>query len=286
MKTKAADILGLRSGEISLLSTRGYNSVALLKTSAGSIHKYAGFPEAVVKIFRRDCPRERFAKIARWHNEDFGKFPILKSKNFQQSLGAGEYVDKFGKVYFYAVMEYIPGTLLQDFVDLELPLDGSLAKSIINQLFHSIIIPAWNCGLTFSDIQGRNFVLRGDGILAMLDTEQMRHSATEMLAGENSADGKKLRAHLAFHSSPGKVDFNGALPRLLKNILGAAFSKKRGSCEAAKSEIMSIVKEELSAKGGPAEYLASWQASYPAGAAAKSAQRFLERVFASRTLRQ
>ena len=122
MKTKAADILGLRSGEISLLSTRGYNSVALLKTSVGSIHKYAGFPEAVVKIFRRDCPRERFAKIARWHNGDFGKFPILKSKNFQQSLGAGEYVDKFGKVYFYAVMEYIPGTLLQDF-GLELRTD-------------------------------------------------------------------------------------------------------------------------------------------------------------------
>ncbi len=280
MIKKAADILDLKSGKISLLTARGFNSLALLKTSSDAAHKYPEYPEVVVKFLRRDCPKERFDEIARWHNENFGKFPVLKSIRFQQSLEAGIYTDKYGKTYFYSVVEYICGTVLQDFIDLAVPLNKSLCKSIVVQLFESIIIPAWACGLTFPDIQGRNFILRNSGNLSMLDTEQMRRSAAEILAKKNSRIAREMQAHLAFHSAPEKTDFNGPLPRLLKNLLFAAFFPDSQTPGEIKAKIMPAVRKLISDRG-LADMLMCGRRDILQSQTSESLERFLESLFAA-----
>lgn len=279
MVNKTRDILSLKSGDISLLCPGGYNSIALFKTSKGAVHKYSSSGDAVVKFYRRGLQKSKFDEILRWHKTDFNKFDILKSQRFQQSFDAGTYTDKFGKTYFYSVLEYIDGTTIQDFFDSKIHLDAQLGKSILVQLFRDIILPAWGCGLIFSDIQGRNLILRKSGMLAMLDTEQMRHAAAETLRGADVFKDPNIETRMGFHSGSGRCDRNGPLPRFIKNVLLAAFFPERKNPEIEETMVMSAVKREFFSDGGPAQSLSVACGTTEKNASAfKSVQDFLERI--------
>ena len=282
MERKSEDILSLKSGKATLLCAGGYNSIALFKTSNGAEHKYSNIGDVVVKFYRRGIPMPKFDEISRWQKEDFHKFDILKSRRFQQSVDAGIYLDKFGKTYCYSVLEYVDGVIVQDFLDLKAPISSELCESILSQLFENIIVPAWGCGLVFSDIQGRNLILRERDFLAMLDTEQMRSSAAEKLCGGNKFSERELKMHLAFHSSAGKADGNGTLTRFIKNILFAAFFPNCQSPEEKKSQIMSMVKREFFSGCGPASYLSEALNSNSKSLDSlilKSVRHFLDKIF-------
>ena len=188
----AADVLGIpphqRNSNWGVSLGYGMRTKTLITPRPGVTHRFT--PEhdsVVVKLFRG--PAKDFVCF---HSIDFGKLNVIKSKPaFQQSIEAG--VSTLGDTY--AILEYIEGQTLREWLS-NFRGDVSELTAVIRSLFSSIWIPVWNSGLRFKDCHSGNFIVTSRlEKLTMIDCEQMRKSATELLANEGS--WKQRNAHEA-----------------------------------------------------------------------------------------
>lgn len=178
----AAEILGVDSSQADRLIElrRGARTIGLFATPPGVGHAFGGCRQVLVKIFKGDGSTSGNEQYRTYHGGHFQKLPALMGNPYiQKSLAAGIY-RRGGSVHPYAVLEYIPGTELADLIE-EGKMEFPTACRIIEKILLEIWIPIWCSGLRFKDCHPGNFILGADGHVYMIDTEQIRKDAAELL---------------------------------------------------------------------------------------------------------
>ncbi len=178
----AIEILGLDStladGLIEL--RRGARTIGLFATPPDIGHAFGGGRQVLVKIYKGDGSTSGNEQYRTYHGSQFQRVPALMENPYiQKSLAAGIYRHG-GSVHPYAVLEYIPGTELADLIE-EAKMDFPAVCRIIEKILLEIWIPIWGAGLRFKDCHPGNFILGADGNVYMIDTEQIRKDAAELL---------------------------------------------------------------------------------------------------------
>ncbi len=222
----AADILGIdTTGSHELVELRhGARTRALFATPAGMHHQYSHHvPRVVIKIYKGDWSTAGGKEYETYHADHFQRVPVLQQSPFiQKSITAGIHRTHNG-TFPYAVLQYIDGEELADLIRAG-NLDHARAVNFIEQLLLDIWIPLWDGGLRFKDGHPGNFIVsRGDRV-CMIDTEQMRKDAMELLTAPK--DWYKRQPH----EDMGLARLPGLLSRILaatRDDISEATAKKR-----------------------------------------------------------
>ena len=178
----AAEILGLEPSRADSLIElrRGARTIGLFATPPGVGHAFGEGRQVLVKIYKGDGSTSGNEQYRTYHGGHFQKVPALMGNPYiQKSLAAGIY-RRGGSVHPYAVLEYIPGTELADLIEAA-KMDFPTVCRIIEKILFEIWIPIWDAGLRFKDCHPGNFILGADGHVYMIDTEQIRKDAAELL---------------------------------------------------------------------------------------------------------
>ena len=159
---------------------RGARTIGLFATPPGVGHTFGEGRQVLVKIYKGDGSTSGNEQYRTYHGTHFQKVSALMENPYiQKSLTAGIY-RRGGSVHPYAVLEYIPGTELADLIE-EGKMDFPTVCRIIEKILLEIWIPIWGAGLRFKDCHPGNFILGADGHVYMIDTEQIRKDAAELL---------------------------------------------------------------------------------------------------------
>lgn len=188
---KAKIILGAKAVE--KLPQKGNRNVGMY-VSVGA-HKFSDkFERVVCKFYKGDGSTKGFCEgYMPFHKRDFPKIGALKNPLVQQSLDCGVFEGDCSPAP-YSVFRFIEGRMLRDVVEAESPcLSESEAKNILRDMFCGVWIPLWAAGLRFRDGHTGNWVLGDDGHAYMIDTEQIRKDAAELLY--NSASWTQRDKH-------------------------------------------------------------------------------------------
>jgi hypothetical protein len=222
----AADILGIdTTGSRELVELRrGARTRTLFATPAGLQHPYIDrASRVVVKIYKGDWSTAGGKEYETYHADHFQRVPVLQQSPFiQKSITAGIHRNYNG-TFPYAVLQYIEGEELADLIRAG-NMDPARALNFIEQLLLDIWIPLWDGGLRFKDCHPGNFIVTGDDRVCMIDTEQMRKDAAELLT--TPKDWRKRQAH----EDMGLARLPGLLSRILaatRDAISEATAKKR-----------------------------------------------------------
>ena len=142
------------------------------------------------------------ATFIHFHNDLFARLPALAGNpRVQQSWSAGHWRRRIP----YAILQYVPGQelgrLLLD--DTARGLDWS--TNILRQVLLELWAPIWESGLRFKDAHPNNYVVGPDSQVVMIDTEQMRKDATELLGSPRSTEQRSRHEADALKRLPGLV---------------------------------------------------------------------------------
>ena len=182
LRSFATEILGIDPSRADSLIElrRGARTIGLFATPPGVGHAFGEGRQVLVKIYKGDGSTSGNEQYRTYHGSHFQKVPALMGNHYiQKSLAAGIY-RRGGSVHPYAVLEYIPGTELADLIE-EGKMDFPTVCRIIEKILLEILIPIWGAGLRFKDCHPGNFILGADGHIYMIDTEQIRKDAAELL---------------------------------------------------------------------------------------------------------
>lgn len=229
----AAEILGVdpsRADDLIELR-RGARTVGLFATPPDTGHAFGEGRQVLVKIYKGDGRTSGNEQYRTYHGSYFQKVPALMENPYiQKSLGAGIY-RRGGCVHPYAVLEYIPGTELEDRIE-GTRLDLSAACRIIEKILLEIWIPIWAAGLRFKDCHPGNFILGADGHVYMIDSEQIRKDAAELLLTPTIWKQRDRHEELGIQRLPGLITRliraarpdckEGAVDREVRGHLGEA----------------------------------------------------------------
>lgn len=202
----ATEILGIDlSQENGLIELRrGARTIGLFATPPGVGHAFGGGRQVLVKIYKGDGRTSGNEQYRTYHGSHFQKVPALMENPYiQKSLAAGIY-RRGGSVHPYAVLEYIPGTELADLIE-EAKMEFPAACRIIEKILLEIWIPIWGAGLRFKDCHPGNFILGADGHVYMIDTEQIRKDAAELLLTPAIWKQRDLHEELGIQRLPGLI---------------------------------------------------------------------------------
>ena len=202
----AAEILGVDSSLADSLVElrRGARTIGLFATPPGVGHAFGEGRQVLVKIYKGDGSTSGNEQYRTCHGSHFQKVPSLMGNPYiQKSLAAGIY-RRGGSVHPYAVLEYIPGTELADLIE-EGKMDFSDACRIIEKILLEIWIPIWGAGLRFKDCHPGNFILGADGHVYMIDTEQIRKDAAELLLTPTIWKQRDRHEELGIQRLPGLI---------------------------------------------------------------------------------
>lgn len=168
----AGDLIELRTGA---------RTVGLLATPPGMDHAFTHITDQVlIKFYKGDWSTKGGQAYQTYHSDHFHRIPALDENPFiQKSITANVYRHS-GTVQPYAVLEYKPGRELSDVLESG-ALSAQEAIDIMRGIFENIWIPLWSAGLRFKDCHPGNFIVKRDGSVHMIDTEQMRKDAEELL---------------------------------------------------------------------------------------------------------
>ena len=150
---------------------QGARTRGLYRPRPGVKHRF-GERSVLVKLYRGSTalPYRRF------HGELFSRLPAgVQAARLQRSIEAGLHQMRAP----YAVLEYIPGQTLRE--RLRAPWTVADARKALKSLFFDIWLPVWAAQLRFKDCHLGNFIVAEDGRLVMIDVEQVRKSAAELL---------------------------------------------------------------------------------------------------------
>lgn len=207
---EAARLLGVRQPTAaSFVHFRtGARTRAVLATAPGVVHRFAQSAEQVVaKLYKGAGTSPGSIEYQTYHQDWFHAVgALISNAHVQKSLEGGLRPG----VGPYAVLEFVPGTELAEILATG-QLDRTAARRILTDLLQEIWIPLWDGGLRFKDCHPGNFVYRPDGATVMIDTEQMRKDADELLHRPGSW------AQRDKHQAQGVA----RLPKLLQRIVSA-----------------------------------------------------------------
>jgi len=210
----------------------GARTRAVVATRLEVPHRLSKHQDRIlVKLYKGPGTSAGSKQYQDYHQHWFHQFPSLTSNgHVQQSLEAGV---KPG-VGPYALLQYVEGEELAVFLD-QGQITGNQARRIIQDILSEIWIPLWAAGLRFKDCHPGNFVVRLDGRVVMIDTEQMRKDLDERLQRPNdwTQRDKHERSGLS------------RLPGLLQRIILATDAQHR------KTAVLREVKSTLTSVGLP-----------------------------------
>ena len=202
----ATEILGVehsRAGRLIELR-RGARTIGLFATPPDIGHGFGGGRQVLVKIYKGDGSTSGNEQYRTYHGSHFQKVSALMENPYiQKSLSAGIY-RRGGSMHPYAVLEYIPGTELADLIE-EAKMDFPAVCRIIEKILLEIWIPIWGAGLRFKDCHPGNFILGADGHVYMIDTEQIRKDAAELLLTPNVWKQRDRHEELGIQRLPGLI---------------------------------------------------------------------------------
>lgn len=233
LRVIAADILGVdgsRTGDLIELR-KGARTIGLFATPPGMVHAFGADKQVLVKIYKGDGSTAGNEQYRTYHGSHFQKVPaLMQNPRIQKSLTAGIY-RRGVSVHPYAVLEYIPGIELANMIE-EGGLDIQKACQIIEEILVEIWIPIWGAGLRFKDCHPGNFILGADGHVYMIDTEQLRKDAAELLLTPAIWKQRDRHEELGIQRLPGLITRliraarsdckEGAADREARRLLGAA----------------------------------------------------------------
>lgn len=232
LRAIAANILGISSGDADqLIELRhGARTRMLFATPPGLRHNFSGqATRVVVKLYKGDWSTAGGKEYLAYHADHFHRVPALhQSPSFQKSLTAG--IHRVSGGFFpYALLEYIAGDELADIIK-EGGMNPGRAAAIMKQILFNIWIPLWDGGLRFKDCHPGNFIIGSDDRTYMIDTEQMRKDAAELLATPNEWRKRQAHEELGISRLPGLLS-------RIKTATGGATSEN-----AVRNAIKSAIK--------------------------------------------
>ena len=229
----AAEILGVEPSRADgLIELRkGARTIGLYATPPDIGHAFGEGRQVLVKIYKGDGSTSGNEQYRTYHGCHFQKVSALMGNPYiQKSLAAGIY-RRGGCVHPYAVLEYIPGTELADLIK-GAKLDFQDACRIIENILLEIWIPVWGAGLRFKDCHPGNFILGANGHVYMIDTEQIRKDAAEILLTPAIWKQRDRHEELAIQRLPGLITRliraarpdckEGTVDREVRRLLGEA----------------------------------------------------------------
>jgi hypothetical protein len=182
----------------------GAQSAAVVRIHDSVPHQFAtiGQPLAV-KVYRVRNPR-----FVEWHARLFHRLPILiGNARVQQSVTAGDAVDGLGKKRSYVVLHYLPGRLLEAWLQEQQPPPSADALAILEEVFR-LVIELWAAGLRPWDVRAGNLILDPDGLrVRLVDTDACQRTAEELLAHPQDWTRRNQGEALFFRRLPGDVVF-------------------------------------------------------------------------------
>ena len=141
-------------------------------------HRFlSGNRQVVLKLFQGPA-----RELVDFHHTDSRPpVDVLRRPEFQQSIDAGVLPNGSG----FAILEYFEGQTLKSWLASSTRCDTAELVNVMRLLFKSIWIPLWTSGLRFKDCHSGNFIVKPSlPKLVMIDCEQMRKSAAELLSGK------------------------------------------------------------------------------------------------------
>ena len=210
----------------------GARTRAVLATQPGVAHRLANRQDRVlVKLYKGPGISVGSKQYQDYHQRWFHQFlGLTANDHVQQSLEAGVNPG----VGPYALLAFVEGEELAVLLE-RTRISRKQAGQIIRGILLEIWIPLWAAGLRFKDCHPGNFVVRLDGRVVMIDTEQMRKDLDERLQRPNdwTQRDKHERSGLS------------RLPGLLQRIILATDAQHR------KTAVLREVKSTLTSVGLP-----------------------------------
>ena len=225
---QAAQLLGMNTwSDDSFIALRlGARTRAILATKEGVLHRFEmDTPQVMVKFYKGVNDTEGARQYQYYHKRWFHRIPVLAGNPYVQKSIDGGYIDRVGS---YAILEYVKGIELAPRLE-----SGGLSRLeagiIINDVLQHILVPLWDAGLRFKDCHPGNLVYRPDGRTVLIDTEQMRKDADELLHMPQQWEqrNKHEKSQLS------------RLPRLMQRIISAT------GPDFAQSRILQRVKSSM-----------------------------------------
>lgn len=226
LEVDAAKILGVDSSHRDERWGRavgyGARSIALIQPDIGVPTRFSDHHghHVLVKLFKGRGKPGRAGDFLHYHGQSFSQIKaLIENGHLQQSLDAGSTPQNT----HYAILACVEGMLFREY------LSGSHTeqevKSLLEDLFCRIWIPLWAAGLRFKDCHPGNFMVSDSVQLVMIDTEQMRKDAVELLT---EPDVWKQRDR---HEDSGLRK----IPKLLENC-SQSYGRKRSASQLKKWE--------------------------------------------------
>ena len=209
----------------------GARTRAVLATRDGVHHRFRDKqPQVVVKLYKGKGNTEGSKQYQLYHQDWFHQIAALaKNHHIQQSVSGGVMED----VGPYAILQYVDGEELAVRLDQK-GLSLEVAGAILYDILGNIWIPLWSVGLRFKDCHAGNFVAAPDGRITMIDTEQMRKDAEELLYRPNDWTQRDK------HQESGLA----RLPRLVQRII-LATEPQEGSAAILRKVKSAVVRSNL-----------------------------------------
>lgn len=155
----------------------GLDAIVVVRVRDGIAHAHsaAGFPVAV-KVYRTRKPR-----LVAWHGRLFRRAPGLAGNpRVQQSVAAGDAIDGRGHRRSYAVVQYVPGVLLEGWLAEHAPPPDRTA-AILREVFE-MVFGFWSAGLRPWDVRPGNLILDlPTGRLTLIDTDASHRTIEDVL---------------------------------------------------------------------------------------------------------
>jgi len=156
----------------------GARTRAVLATRDGVVHRFQDRQARVVaKLYKGKGNTPGSLGYQHYHDRWFYRIAALTGNGHIQQSVLGGVLEGVGP---YAVLQFIPGSELADVLER-----GGLSTAQVGRVLGDILIqiwiPFWAAGLRFKDCHPGNFVVTSDGDTVMIDTEQMRKDANELL---------------------------------------------------------------------------------------------------------
>ena len=254
----ATEILGVEHSRADSLIElrRGARTIGLFATPPDVGLGFGGDRQVLVKIYKGDGSTSGNEQYRIYHGNHFQKVPVLMENPYiQKSMAAGIY-RRGASAHPYAVLEYIPGTELADLIK-EAKMDFPAVCRIIEMILLEIWIPIWGAGLRFKDCHPGNFILGADDHVYMIDTEQIRKDAAELLLTSAIWNQRDRHEELGIQRLPGLITRliraarpnckEGAVDREVRRMLEEAGLAERlkglgrgGATEAALAAVRAV----------------------------------------------
>ena len=214
VERSAAELLALSAETATSVWGRavgwGCESAAVIHVAAGVPHKFRErATEVAVKAYRTAAGKAIEFQQKYLVGRDFSRL--------QRSFAA-EVRREGRKGRGYAVVEFVPGTPMDERLRSESPTDGPTVGGWVRQCLAELVAPLWAERYRFWDVRPTNLVLSPDGRLTLIDNDLLRHGGVER---DCRPEDWATRNHVEAIAVGRGGNHFGMFPRLVRQFLRA-----------------------------------------------------------------